>query len=300
MAIYDKSGNALTTCYDKNGSALAYAYDVNGDAVFVSGETIDYDSHTIESYLSLNVANTQGFDIFDNVLFQFRGGTTVANVMNTYDVETGSALSTGVSIDSEHGNTASFSDEFYDVSDRFPLLYVSNNADSANTSASINRVTTSSATLIKTLVFPIADTGYYAHPCYDFDNDLAYVLGYTENSNQDSDGGVNKTIVTIWDLSDLTDNGDGTYTPTLLSSYQIDFIYVIQGQQFHDGMMWLASGYINHAGYIYALEPTTGAMLHTIDLNTTTEVEGLAWVDNYHMVVGFQGGTYKMVTFGAI
>lgn len=299
MSIYDKDGNSLTYAYDKDGNRLTYAYDKNGNVIFTAGEAVDYDTYSIADYLTINISNSQGFDIYNDTMFQFRAtGSTIADIMNVYDITSGSAITTGVAVDSDHGDSASFSDEFYNDSDAFPLLYVTSDTNPAL--VYVNRVATSSASLIRTLAFPIAQAGYYAAAACDFENDIIYMVGYTEQKYLTDDGGANKTLISKWDLSDLADNGDGTYTPLFISSLTRDFIYCTQGQQFHDGMIWVASGYTNHAGYIYAINPTTGNIEHTIDLNTTTEVEGLAWLDDNNIVVGYQGGTYQKITFGNI
>ena len=174
-------------------------------------------------------------------------------------------------------------------------MYVT--ADTNPAKVYINRVTTTSSQLIKTLTFPLEKTGYYAGASIDFENHILYMLGYSEQNYQTDDGGNNKTVISKWDLSNLTDNGDNTFTPEFISSYERPFIYVMQGQQFHDGMIWVASGGTNVRGYVYALDPSDGSLLYTIDTNTTTELEGIAFISYKEMVFGLQGGVYKKVTF---
>lgn len=297
MGIYNLDGNAINEIYNIDSARLNTAYNTNGEIVYRKSGGVDYDVYTISSFLTINISNSQGFDVYNNTMFQFRAtGSTIADIMNVYNITNGSAIATGVAVDSDHGDSASFSEEFYNVSDAFPLLYVTSDTNPAL--VYVNRVTTSSASLIRTLAFPIAQAGYYAAAACDFKNDTIYMVGYTEQKYLTDDGGANKTLISKWDLSDLTNNGDGTYTPRFITSITRDFIYCTQGQQFHDGMIWAASGYTNHAGYIYAVNPTTGSIEHTIGLNTTTEVEGLAWLDDNSIVVGYQGGAYQKITFG--
>ena len=170
-------------------------------------------------------------------------------------------------------------------------------ADTNPAKVYINRVTTTTSTLVKTLSFPLDKTGYYAALCLDIENGIAYMVGYSKQNYLTDDSGTNKTVISKWDLTDLTANQDGSYTPAYISSVEREFIYVMQGQQFHDGMLWISSGGTNVRGYIYALDPSTGELLYTVDTESTTEIEGLAFISDYEMVFGLQGGAYKLVTF---
>lgn len=127
-----------------------------------------------------------------------------------------------------------------------------------------------------------------------------YTVGTVEDNYLDDDGGNNPCIVCAWDMSNLTDNQDNTYTPALLSTFQRPFIYVMQGQQYHDGYIWIASGYSAGNQYIYAMNPINGNIEYTLTMPITTEIEGLSWQsdnDRYYMIVGFQGGKYYKITF---
>lgn len=295
MSVYSIGGNTLADVFDLNGSSLAHAYDIFGEDVF-GGQSIDYTNYTVStSYRSLGIANCQGFDIYDDVLFQFRAnGTSVTDTVVTAYFSTGQILNT-VTISADHGDSASFSNEFQTAGDDFPLLYVT--ADTTPAVIYVDKVTSSSATLVRTLAFP-QSAGYYGAGAFDFENDICYLLSYKENNYTSDNGGANTTVVSKWDLSTLTDNGDGTYTPAFINQYERPFIYVMQGLTFHDGMIWIASGYGGNPSYIYAIDPADGTLLYTINLNTTTEVEGVAFLSDTQMVVGFQGGRYDLYTFG--
>lgn len=294
MAAYDKNGNVLSNAYDVNGTSLNSAYDVDGDVVFGG---IDYDNYNISSLLNINVSNCQGIAIHNNVLFQFRAsGSSVTDTVCLFNFTSGADINRDMSIKSDHGDSASFSNEYYADGDEFPMLYVS--ADTTPAKIYVDRVTRSSASLIRTLVFP-SSAGYYGAGAFDWDNDICYLLAYKKNNYQTDDSGTNTTVVSKWDLSHLTDNGDGTYTPAFIEQYERPFIYVMQGLEFYDGMIWVTSGYGSAESYIYALDPVDGTLLYAVDLNTTTEVEGIAFISNTEAVVGFQGGTYKKITFGS-
>lgn len=293
MSIYNIDGTPLNIPYSKTGLQLEKAYNIDGEIVF--SESVNYDAYSFETLFTPSVPNMQGFDIFDDYIFQFRASSSLSNIMCTIDMDSGSILQNNITAKSDHGDSASFSDEYYDENDPFPLLYVT--SDTTPCKVYVNRVTTTSSELIKTLLFPLAKAGYYAAHAYDVGNEIMYIVGYSENNYQSDNDGSNKTLVSVWDMNDLTDNGDGTFTPEFIRSFTRTFIYVMQGQQFHDGMIWIASGYGNKQSYIYAISPVDGRLLHTVDLNTTTEVEGMSFISPNEMVVGFQGGTYKKYTF---
>lgn len=296
MAVYDVNGNILSNIYALDGSPLQNAFDINGNSVF-SGD-VDYSDYEIGDYCAVSLSPTQGFDIYNGVIFQFMASSDVSNRMATINAGTSSIINNNVSATSDHGDSASFSDEFYSQSDDYPLLYVTSDTNPAK--VYVNRVTQTTSQLVKTYTFPVNKTGYYAALCLDYEHEIMYMVGYSEQNYQTDDGGNNKTIISKWDMSNLTDNGDGTYTPAFISSIERPFIYIMQGQQYHDGMLWIASGATNTRGYIYALNPSNGNLLFTIDTNSTTELEGMAFISDTEMVFGLQGGTYKKVTFATV
>ena len=297
MAIYNVNGNVLSNIYAVDGSNLHNAFNINGESVYSGG--IDYSNYEITDYCAVSLSPTQGFDIYNGIIFQFMANASnVSNRMATINAGTSTIINNNVSAISDHGDSASFSSEFYAAGDVYPLIYVTSDTNPAK--VYVNRVTTTSSQLIKTLTFPINKTGYYAAACCDFANDILYMVGYSEENYQSDDGGNNKTIISKWDLSNLTDNGGGIYTPAFVSSVERPFIYVMQGQQFHDGLLWISSGATNVNGYVYALNPSNGNLLYTVDTNSTTELEGIAFISNTEMVFGLQGGTYKKVTFATV
>lgn len=291
--IYDIDGVSLVNAYNKSGSLLNETYDINGNRVF----SRKYQNPTYTYLKDISISNTQGFDIYNGTLFQFRAGSGISNKMTTANFSTGAIISSNVTITSDHGDSATFSTEKYDEADDFPLLYVS-----ADTSPYIyvNRVTSSSATLVKTFYLAYNVAGYHAVGTFDWANNIMYTIGTVKDDYQSDQGGTNPCIVCKWDLTDLTDNGNGTYTPKLISTYQRPFIYVMQGEQYHDGYIWIGSGYGTGTEYIYAMNPDTGEFAYTLTMPITTEIEGMSWqVENgvYYMIVGFQGGKYYRVDF---
>lgn len=259
----------------------------------------DYSRPTYKQSKTISIANRQGFDIYNGMLFQFRANlSNLSNKMATANYNTGAIINTDIDVVSGHGDSASFSNQKYDPSDDYPLLYVSGDTVPY---IYINRVTENSATLIKTIYISNEIAGYNFCGTYDWDNNIMYTTGTTENNWQSDLDGKNKCIVCKWDLTDMTDNGDGTFTPKLLSTYQRPFIYVVQGEQFHDGYIWLCSGYTNDTGHIYAMDPETGVFDYTLTMPTSAEIEGLSWqkrsngVD--YAIVGFGNGTFYDIIF---
>lgn len=159
------------------------------------------------------------------------------DLMQLYNFETGAKIAE-FAITSGHGNSIDFSTEFYDASDEFPLVYIT--ADTNPATVYVNRVTRTGATLIRTLTFPLNRTGYYAGHCLDNINNVLYQIGYKNDDYQTSDNG-NHMIVTKWDLSALTDNGDNTYTPAFIDTFDLPLIDTCQGQTMLNGKIFIVS-----------------------------------------------------------
>lgn len=300
MSIYNKSGSVLSECYNKAGSSLNIAYDKLGNAVFSKSiGTQNYSNYTATSYKTISTNNTQGMDISNGVLFQFRGTSsmTVNNTVSLFDWASGSSIKSSMEIESGHANAVAFSNTLYDQNDEFPVIYC---GDWFDPIVHVNRVSRSEATHLYDIIMSTSDTGYHPNPCIDFDNNILYMVGYTNTTTTSSTD--NLIVVSKWDLSDMTDNGDGTFTPTKLGKYTRDFIYVLQDLKFNDGYIWMVTGMNNSTMYLRALNPDTGVLDYSLAMPITTEIEGLKWEfdDNTNLwfaYVGFMGGTYYKVTF---
>ncbi len=293
MAIYDINGSALTDAYDINGSALTNAYDINGNAVYVKK---DYSNPTITSLKTISTSNTQGMEIYNDVLFQFRGSTSntsINDLVCVYDWTDGTSLTSNLAIESGHANAVTFDKT---LQGDFPLLYC---GDWFDPIVHVNQVTSTSATHLYDIVMDVATTGYYPNPAIDFDNNILYTVGYYQHSTTVSTD--NYCIVCAWDLSNMTDNGDDTYTPTLISTYTRDYIYVMQDLKFNDGYIWICSGYSSSTQYVSAMIPSTGVFDYQLTMPIKTEIEGISWQTDadgkYFAYIGFQGGKYYTMTF---
>jgi hypothetical protein len=119
-------------------------------------------------------------------------------------------------------------------------------------------------------------------------------------------------IVSKWDLSKLTDNGDGTYTPAFINSFTLPFIDTSQGQAFLNGKMYVMSSnpYVPSGGRktkIYVID-VGGQRISNI-LNdwwlriSDNEGEGVFFVPNvnnnfkYDMILDIQTRGLYRITF---
>ena len=293
MGAYDITGTPLGAAYDISGDSLAGVYDIAGEysPFTVNPEPIDYTAYTQQALFSYPGGNYDGGAAYGGIFFQLIAN----NLLNLFDLATGQLITGSIPIDSGHGDSASFSRERYAAADEFPLLYITTDAAATQARVNVCRVTRLSSELVRAYVFPFERTGYYGAHAYDEDNGIMYIVGYSEQNYTTDHDGANKTVVSAWDMAHLTDNGDGTFTPAFISAYERPFIYCMQGLQYHDGLIWIASGYWDsYVSCVFAMDPATGEIEHTIMLNDTEEIEGIAWVydsaDNrYHLIVTQQG-----------
>lgn len=308
MSVYNIDGEIINNAYNLTGNSLQGVYDRESNYIPFSEPVgpipLDYSTYTTTDLFTYVANGFNGFDIYNGVIAQLMA----SNKLYLFDLEEHTTIATDLAITSAHGDSASFSSEKFYSTDEFPLLYVTSDSNPAN--VYINRITRTGATLIKTLSFPLDKAGYYAAHAYDESNHILYMVGYSEQNFTSDDGGNNKTIVSKWNMAQLTANENGSFTPAFISSYERDFIYVMQGLQFFDGYIWIASGYNNGGNqYIYAMNPSTGVIEHTILLDDHIEVEGLAWVyddteNKYWMLIGQQNGSaginYSRVEFATL
>lgn len=318
MAIYDKNGNALHACYDKSGNALNTAYDKNGNVVYMSEPPEpDYDTYFYSviwqnSFISSH-GGTQAFTISDDTVFWFTSASNGSGNVCAMDFSTGETIIQSTNIVAGHANSAFFGERYAD-SDDYPLLYVG--CASATPYIYVNRITACdseefASSLIKTLTFP-EPYNYRFDACFEQDN-LDVLITSTYAYEQDEYAGFN---VVWWDMTNLTDNGNGTYSPAYIKSIVTENVYVSsrssdgqqgvrQSMREHDGLVWITTGYNQVSGYIYAFDEATGELMHTINLETKTEVEGIEFlpdataVGGYALYVGFQDGRMRKYNFRA-
>ena len=136
-----------------------------------------------------------------------------------------------VVVGEQHFACVAFSNEFYDASDPFPLMYADTTHDGIYDVIRFTAVDT--ASVIKQYKFDTALYGPYPQASFDFANNRVYVVGDDVNV-------ANKYKLFTFDMSNETANGDGTYSFTELSSGSFPFYQTRQGNTFHNGRVFMA------------------------------------------------------------
>lgn len=320
MAIYDRRGNEKLFAYNRRGERIRKAYDSEGNLAFkASYDLVDYDTYTYTTlWTSANSYNSpQGFECMNGYIFWFRSTGELA----VLDAETGAEVIGSVTIPCGHGNNATFTNIYYDESDEYPLLLVGD--VSAPYLQYLYRITSCSSEgltyeLIRKLtfptdVYPMSQTGqgkdvFPLSAMTEPDGDTLVSYGI-DPSYQDTSGDA-IYIICWWDLKSLTDNGDGTYTPALIRTIRTEGInpwQTNQGAKEFNGYIWIATsqrGSTNSTSKARAIDPITGEIVHVIDFNTTTEIEGILFIVDENapgkvaMLAGFPGVSMRKYTFG--
>ena len=299
MSVYSKEGEALAGVYSKTGEAIPIAYDINGTVIYQHDVTVDYDNYSyVQKWASKGVGSTQGYDIYDHKVFWVSksGNSSIPANCYVWNLSDGTQAldSAYITVYSGHGNNLCFD---------APLMY----ATSAYTpDVYVNEFTDAFAfTLSKTL--HINDGCIDCDACIDeTDKTILWTLGHTATASDRSA----PYYLSKWDLTQLTDNGDGTYTPRLIRTVEVAQpanSFYFQGCKFHDGILWFANGYSGSStgAYVFGINPNTGEYLYSINCETTAEPEGVAWypdaeaVGGYALYVGFQGMMLRKYTFAS-
>lgn len=302
MPIYGKNGNTLSKAFNKDADVLPFAYNKAGAVVFSMNDRTNYDAYTFELFRSISVENPQGMEIYGSTLFQFRGSTgnpAINNLVSLYDFQSGEPIAENIAIQAGHANAVSFGEKLA-PSDEYPVIY---DGDWFGPIVHANKITGTTVEHLFDIVYDEATAGYHSNPCFDNQTGVMYTVGYFKNTTTDPDG--NYCILCAWDVSNMTDNGDGTFTPTLKKRSTRDFIYVMQDVKYNAGYIWISSGLSGTVQNIYAMNPDTGAFDHVITGPITSEIEGLSWHQDeetglFFAYIGFAGGKYYKVTFEEI
>lgn len=305
MAIYDIYGNELSSAYDIEGNELDSAYDLSGDLIFSKTQPVppswDYDDYDItdlynKSASGLSGSSFQAFDIYNGVIAQVRHSSYLCLI----DLLTGNTINGGMTCQVGHGNSFSFSRQFYADGDEFPISY----ATDGYRYVYINRVTRNGCTLLKTYKTNYNSYGGYLMGAVpSSDGKTLYTLGYTFEDYTSDREGTNLVKIATWNMENETDNGDGTYIPQFVSEITMPFIDCIQGCQLYDDLIFASSGINGRANQnVYLIDPSTAEIKHTISMGGTSEIEGCAWINNDYLLVGQGYSTiaYKKVTFAEL
>ena len=238
----------------------------------------------------------QGMAIYNSILFQF----CADDLVQLFDIQNGGAFIGQYTLSCGHGNSACFSNEFYNASDEFPLCYVSD----LDGYVYCFRLTRTSATLIKTLYF--YETGYGYDPQFALDtaNNICYTVANKVNGET-----MQTAIVTKYDMTSMTQNPDTSYTPEQLDQYEVSIpgVYpVLQGVKYLNDHLFLASGAYGdeYDAFITVIDLTSKSVSSRIaDIPSAVakkEMEDIAFMpspfcDKYDIIVHFrQNGYYKV------
>lgn len=292
--IYKANGDN-TAAYDANGNPLSKVYDADGNLLSSKADYSHYSISRINP--DMGTAFMQGVAYSKGTIFQLNGDTA-----KTINIDSWHYFSEGFTLSGAgHGQSAMFSRRYYDPADSYPLLYVSPFASTPT--VKVYRMTETSGTLAQTLTMPVSEVGYWPTAVIDTDDpNIMYVVGYTQNDGYTDVDGTNFIQIAKYDLSRLTDNGDGSYSPEMVSKVvSTNWFYVIQGATFYDGHVWISSGGTGTSQYIYALDPETGELAYTINIGNQTETEGCAWVTDDGgepwLLIAQQHMVYQKCTF---
>ena len=208
------------------------------------------------------------------------------DLIQLYSFEDGTKIAE-YAITSEHGDCMDFSNEYYNADDEFPLAYFT--SDTSPLKVYVNRLTRSSGTLVRTLQFSVESAGYYAGHAVDAVNNRLITLGYSENNFETDTNGTNLMICAVWDLNNLAQNQDSTYTPTLLKSFTLPFMICTQDQCYYNNKMFvISSNWRNTSTVIYVVDIGEESIVATLsDIPYKTyETEGVFWVGSDMYVNG--------------
>ena len=244
-----KTLNDIISAIDPN----AYTYHAIGSKIDLSAQGFNVlpTGISLPNPATYNKSSRQDFDIYDGKLFQLLGNDYVVII----DLSDGSVLG-NYALTSGHGNACQFAKDLENVSDDFPPLYC---FDYSTNKVYKNKVTLSSATLETTYKLDGVN-GYRFSGGYDSSNNQLVSINYAQNSSTDSTS--NYMTFAVWDMNNLTSNGDGSYSPALISSKTLPFIPVVQGCTVYKNVLYIVSGYY----------PTYGFPVKLIGINKNGEI----------------------------
>ena len=288
--------NEFVSSIEVSTNKISYQYNFTGE---LNTKVKQYNANRLSITTPAIASHTrQGVAYYGGVIFQFYADDVVCLI----DYDTGETIAT-LSCDSEHADCVGFSNEFYDVEDEFPLCYISTDENPAK--VNVVRITRSGTELIRTLTFPLEETGHYAGHILNNLNNTIYMIGYKSNSYISPTN--NSTIIAAYRLDSMAANQDGSYTPELIRQYgYVPFIYVMQGMVLFDNKFCICSGSndVTKKSKVYFVSIETGEILSVMedfpDEIKDTELEGAFFKKNdtnYSMVLSLQNGRLYEITF---
>lgn len=232
-----------------------------------------FDSEKVLTMSYSNPLTSQDIEIYGDYLFVAFSGQ---NLIRVYSM-TSKALVASLDVDPQHGSGMQFSAEKYADGDPFPLLYVGGwSTNIINVVRITNTEDTWAATIVRQLYIPTSNGGFFA-PSIDAKNNVLYCFG-TKSLSANVHTGM---VLLKCDLDELTDNGNGTYTPRILTKTEVADFGTQQGRKYYGGNIYV--GFSNtgspHNSRLVAIDATTGDVKTDIDMTgvTTSENEGVCY-----------------------
>jgi len=148
---------------------------------------------------------------------------------------------------------------------------------------------------VRRLVIPTS-YGYYMAPSIDAEHSTLYAYGYKNMNNQPNGGNSMKLVKA--DLGQLTDNGDGTYTPKILSDMEMPYLGVTQGRKYLGGSLYI--GFSNtsspYNARLVAIDATTGDVAADVPMSsvTSSESEGVCYRINGSEIEWYYSDYYNV------
>lgn len=251
-----------------------------GTTYSYTGEKIPSKVNHFDSELALTMTydgateTSQDIEIFGDYMFVAFSGTEQINVYSL----TSRALLAEIPIDTHHGTGMQFSGEYYNEGDTFPLLYIGGWTDQLVAALRITETDGSwTATAVRTITIP-TECGYYPAPSIDAKHNVLYCYGYKQASNGGDD---NAMVLSKFDLNTQTNNGDGTYSAKLLSTFESPYLGVIQGRKYYQGRLYV--GFTDEGATrnsrLVVVDAATGDVKSFVDMTaiTSSENEGVCY-----------------------
>ena len=238
---------------------------------------------------------SQDIECFGDYLFVAFSGDQQIRV---YSLSTKQLLAY-MPVDTQHGTGMQFSSEYYADGDEFPLLYVGGwTGNIANVVRIVNSNGAWTASVVRSLTIP-ETYGYYMAPSIDAEHNVLYAYGYSRSSNQSTN---NSMKLVKADLNQLTDNGNGTYTPKILSEIEAPYAGVTQGRKFFGGSLYVgfAATSTPHNARLVTIDATTGDVKADIPMSavTTSENEGVCYRVNGNEIEWYYSDYYNVFKLG--
>lgn len=216
-------------------STVGYSYQGEKVSFVDNGFTSE-----IIGNLSAGVSSRQGGAIYGDYLFQFHN--TLQTIV-VYNLKSGKNVQTLnlTPISNHHAGSGGFSNEFYDSTDQFPILYISSMYENRIYGYRISGTEEGTWTIetVRTITLDIEGL-FIPNITVDRENNMIVAFGYTKNSWSDSSN--NLSVITSFVIPTLS-SGDVTITTVDCSDMRkIPFIYAEQGAFARLGKLYLSYG----------------------------------------------------------